>query len=62
VAGGILLIFIPGPGTVTIVIGLSLLDVPGKRKLMHRIVQQPKVWQGLAYIRERAGAPPFEHP
>lgn len=60
--GGILMIFIPGPGILTLVIGLSLVDVPGKRKVVRRIVQRPTVWNALAHLRERAGSPPFEHP
>ena len=43
-------------------VALLCLDLPGKRALVRRIVQNPSVWKALRYFRERAHKPPFEHP
>src|ERR1051325_12222323 len=34
---------VPGQGLLTILLGLIMLDIPGKRPLEARIIQQPKV-------------------
>ncbi|HEY0715573.1 MAG TPA: hypothetical protein VGF45_23025, partial [Polyangia bacterium] len=51
---------VPGPGLALIILGLSLLDFPGKRALQRRLVTQPFVMRVLNQTRERFGKPPFE--
>jgi hypothetical protein len=53
---------IPGQGILTVIIGLTLLDFPGKRRLELRIVALAPVRKALEWIRERGNKPPLEIP
>ncbi len=67
VAGGLLVILgvlmslpgVPGQGLLTILLGLMLLDFPGKQKLEIRIVGHPKVRASIDKLRARFGKPPL---
>ena len=59
VAASIVMLFMPGQGILTILIGLSLLDLPGKRDLERRLVGTPAVFEAINVIRARAGRPPL---
>jgi hypothetical protein len=50
---------VPGPGLVFILLGLSLLDFPGKRSLERRLLSMPRVQRFLNEVRERFGKPPL---
>jgi hypothetical protein len=50
---------VPGPGLVFILIGLSLLDFPGKRRLERRLLGFPAVLHFLNRARARFGRPPL---
>ena len=58
-ACGLLLLAFPGQGLVTILIGLSMIDFPGKHHLERRLIARPTIWRATAWIRRRAGRPPF---
>lgn len=51
---------IPGQGLLTILIGLILLDFPGKRGLERRLVARPSVLGAINRLRARFGRPPME--
>jgi hypothetical protein len=51
---------IPGPGLLLILIGVTLLEFPGKRRLERRIVSYPMVRGTIDRMRERYGKPPLE--
>lgn len=57
--GGLIMLFLPGQGLLTIMMGLLLLDYPGKYALERRIASQHSVRSGLNWLRARAGAPPL---
>ena len=59
---GLLMLVLPGQGLLMVVLALTLLDVPGKRALIERIVRKPPVWRALAFLRKRTHKPPFERP
>ena len=59
VLSGIAMLVLPGPGIVTILVGLMCLDFPGKRGLELRLVRQPRVHRLIAWIRKRANRPPL---
>jgi hypothetical protein len=48
---------VPGPGLVFILVGLSLLDFPGKRRLERRLLLTPTVNRFLNRVRHRFGRP-----
>ena len=50
---------VPGPGLVFILVGLSLLDFPGKRSLERRLLALPTVHRFLDEVRARFGRPPL---
>jgi hypothetical protein len=50
---------IPGQGLLTILVGVMLLDVPGKRRMERRIICRPAIFQGINRLRERFGRPPL---
>jgi hypothetical protein len=50
---------VPGPGLVFILVGLSLLDFPGKRRLERRLLAVPAVLHFLNRVRRRFSKPPL---
>jgi hypothetical protein len=53
---------IPGQGVLTILIGLSLLDFPGKKNLELRIARAAPVKSAIDWIREKYHRPPLQIP
>jgi hypothetical protein len=62
ILAGVAMLVLPGQGILMILIGLVLLDFPGKRALERRLVQQPSVWQAMNWIRAKAHQPALEMP
>ncbi|MGH7168570.1 MAG: PGPGW domain-containing protein [Nitrospiraceae bacterium] len=56
---GIAMIVLPGQGLLTILIGISLLDFPGKRHMERRLIGQPAVLKTINKLREKFGRPPL---
>ena len=56
---GILMIFLPGQGVLTMALGISLLDFPGKRTLIDGILKFPSIQRTLNWIREKGHKEPF---
>ncbi len=44
---------VPGQGTLTILLGVMLLNFPGKRRLEHWIVSRPKILRAINKLRHR---------
>ena len=57
---GLAMLVLPGPGTVTILLGIVLMDFPGKYKLERAIVRRPAVLKSLNATRAKAGVPPLQ--
>ncbi|HZZ28799.1 MAG TPA: PGPGW domain-containing protein [Pirellulales bacterium] len=53
---------VPGPGILTVLLGLALLDLPGKRAVERWIVAQPAVFASLNKLRAKYGQPPLAKP
>jgi hypothetical protein len=51
---------IPGPGLVTILFGVMLVDFPGKRRLEHKLVSQPRVLKAINDLRKRFDREPIK--
>jgi hypothetical protein len=47
----------PGPGLLTIFIGLMLTDLPGKRVLEAKIIKRPSILAAVNNLRRRYGKP-----
>ncbi|SFI26665.1 PGPGW domain-containing protein [Planctomicrobium piriforme] len=59
---GIAMLVLPGQGLLTMLLGLSLMDFPGKRKLLHRALALKSVQRSLNWIRRKGGQPPLQFP
>ena len=62
VVAGLLMLVLPGQGVLTILIGLTLLNFPGKHALERRIVQQPAVLRAINWMRAQAHRPALQVP
>ena len=62
IAAGILMLVLPGQGLLTIVIGIALVDFPGKQALERRLIGHRRVIDAMNALRERFGRPPLEPP
>lgn len=59
VFAGFLMLFLPGQGILTMLIGITMLDFPGKRKLEAKMIGQPAVLNAINGMREKLGRPPL---
>ncbi len=50
---------VPGQGILTILLGLIMLDIPGKRPLEARIIKRPSVLSAINKLRQRFNKPPL---
>ncbi len=50
---------VPGQGALTILLGVMLLDFPGKRRIERRFVSRPRVRRAVDDLRGRFGRPPL---
>jgi hypothetical protein len=57
---GIAMLVLPGQAVITILIGVFLLDFPGKRRFERWVIGRPRVMRTLNTLRRRAGQPPIE--
>lgn len=62
VAAGVAMLFLPGPGIATIVVGLLLLDLPVNRRLAVTLLRRPALAAWVERLRRDAGSPPLELP
>ena len=60
VIAGIIMIFTPGPGVPTILLGLIMMDIPGKRPLEAKLIQRPMVLSAVNDLRARYNKPPLK--
>jgi len=51
---------VPGQGILTILLGLIMLDIPGKRPLEARIIKRPAVLSAINNLRAKYGKEPLE--
>ncbi len=57
---GLVMFFTPGQGVLTVLMGLALMDFPGKQRLERWILQRPAVLKVVNRLRERANRSPLE--
>jgi len=62
VIAGAIMLFTPGQGIITLLVGLALIDLPGKRALERWIVCRPRVLAAINRLRARYGHPPLQEP
>ncbi|CAC9566570.1 hypothetical protein BPUTSESOX_1003 [uncultured Gammaproteobacteria bacterium] len=57
---GIIMLVTPGQGIISILLGLFLMEFPGKRKLELKLISNDTTFQAINWLRNKAGAPPLE--
>ena len=62
ILAGIAMLVLPGQGILSILIGVSLCNFPGKYRLERKLVSLPKVLDGINWLRERSGKEPLQRP
>jgi len=62
VGAGVAMLVLPGQGILTLLVGLTLVNFPGKRDLELWLVRRVPVRRALDWIRRRAGRPPLQLP
>ena len=59
VLAGIIMLVTPGQGVISILLGLFLMEFPGKRKLEQNFINHEPTYKALNWLRNKAGKPPF---
>lgn len=59
---GVLMLVLPGQGVLAILLGLTLVDFPGKQALQCKLIRKPKVIDGMNWIRRKFHASPLKAP
>jgi len=62
VLAGLVMLVLPGQGLLTLAIGLGLMNFPGKRNLIRRLIGRPRVLRTINRWRARAHKAPLEPP
>jgi hypothetical protein len=57
---GLILLFLPGQGLLSILIGIMLMNFPGKYKVERAIIRQQKVLSTINWLRAKAHRPPLQ--
>lgn len=60
IIAGIVMLLVPGQGLITILIGLMLVNFPGKFRFERWLVSRPPVLRSINWLRRRRGRPPLE--
>ena len=61
-AAGIIMLFIPGQGILTIIMGLALMDFPGKRNVEIKLLRLHSVQKTLNWLRKNKDLKTFKFP
>jgi len=59
---GITMLALPGQGLITVLMGLLLMNFPGKRSFELRIISIPSILKSINWIRAKARHPPLKLP
>ena len=62
IISGIAMLVLPGQGLLTILIGISLMEFPGKRRLERSLIRRKPIYQTINWIRQKAGREPIVVP
>ena len=62
VVGGLIMFLTPGQGILTLVMGLLLLNFPGKRRFEIWLMQRKPIQRAVDWIRRRGGRKSLEFP
>ncbi len=56
---GFIMLFLPGQGILTMVVGISLMTFPGKQALLQKMIHHQSIQRSLNWVRKKTGKKPF---
>ncbi len=59
---GVVMLFAPGQGLLTILVGIGAMNFPGKQKMIYRMLSFGRLRRVLNWIRKKRGAKEFSFP
>jgi hypothetical protein len=59
VVAGVAMLVLPGQGVLTLLVGVFMMDFPGKRRFQRRLLAIPAVLKSVNALRKRSGEPPL---
>lgn len=59
---GLAMLVLPGQGLLTLFLALALINFPGKKKLIRRLLGQKRIFNTITRLRARFHKPPLELP
>lgn len=59
---GVAMLLLPGQGLITLMVGVLLVDFPGKQRLVRGILGRPKILKAVNKMRAKRDSPPLEAP
>jgi hypothetical protein len=59
---GIIMLFVPGQGLLTVLAAIALSDLPGKYRIERWIVLRPGILRAINWVRKRYHKPPVKCP
>lgn len=62
VALGIAMLVLPGQGLLTVLVGLTLMDLPFKKRLIRKLLSNEKISRSLTKLRRKHGRGPLKLP
>jgi hypothetical protein len=62
VVAGLLMLFLPGQGILTLLVGLVIMNYPGKFALERWLIQRPYVMHAVNWLRKKYNHPPLLAP
>lgn len=59
---GLVMLVTPGQGLVTLLVGLMIMNYPGKYRLEYWLIRRPHVLPAVNWLRKKYGHPPLDPP
>ena len=59
IGAGVAMLVLPGQGLLTVLVGVLLIDFPGKYRFERWLLSRPRVHRAINWLRRRAGAEPL---
>lgn len=62
ILAGIVMLIAPGQGLLTIFVGLTLINFPGKRRFLRALLRRPSIYRVANWIRAKCHVAPMQLP
>ena len=62
ILAGIVMLIAPGQGLLTVFVGLTLINFPGKRRFLRALLRRPSIYRVANWIRAKCHVAPMQLP